>query len=423
MKLTRFCWIQIVSTCLLLGPVAFGAEQQSTDARLTTLRDQARQEVFDGILSFWLKNCIDPAGGFYGRVTNAGKPIADAPKGLVLNSRILWTFSAAYNMRNRSMYLKTADRAYEYLIANFRDKENGGYYWMLDAKGKPVDDKFELYGMSFVVYSLAEYSAAAKSKPALEQAVKLFDLILAKCHDGTGGGYFESFTRDWKPLPKSTMAYGIDGGVKTMNTHLHLLEAFTTLYRVYPEPKTKAALQELMDIFYDHILDPDKAYCRLFFERDWKNINDTISFGHDIEAAWLLCDAAEALGDAKQIEKTRAVAVKIADAVLKRGLDKDGGLLYEANPDKITNPTKDWWPQAETLVGMLNAWQISKEPRFLDATLACWDFTQKNIIDKKFGDWYFSAAPSHPDDALKVSEWKAPYHNGRACMELIKRIK
>jgi mannobiose 2-epimerase len=147
MKLTRFCWIQIVSTCLLLGPVAFGAEQQSTDARLTTLRDQARQEVFDGILSFWLKNCIDPAGGFYGRVTNAGKPIADAPKGLVLNSRILWTFSAAYNMRNRSMYLKTADRAYEYLIANFRDKENGGYYWMLDAKGKPVDDKFELYGI------------------------------------------------------------------------------------------------------------------------------------------------------------------------------------------------------------------------------------------------------------------------------------
>jgi mannobiose 2-epimerase len=423
MKSTRYGCIQLALTCLLLGPALMAAENLSTEARLTTLRDQARQEVFDGILSFWLQKCIDPAGGFYGRVTNAAKPVADAPKGLVLNSRILWTFSAAYNMTNRSMYLKTADRAYEYLTANFLDKQNGGYYWMLDAKGKPVDDKFELYGMSFVVYSLAEYSSAAKSKPALEQAVKLFDLIQAKCHDPVNGGYFESFNRDWSALPKSTMAYGIDGGVKTMNTHLHLLEAFTTLYRVYPEPKAKAALQELMDIFYDHILDPDKACCRLFFETDWKNINDTISFGHDIEAAWLLCDAADALGDAKQIEKTRAVAVRIADAVLKRGLDKDGGLLYEANPDKITNPTKDWWPQAETLVGMFNAWQISKEPRFLDATLACWEFTQKSIIDKKYGDWYFSAAPSHPDDALKVSEWKAPYHNGRACMELVKRIK
>lgn len=408
---------------LLIVPTMLAVETPSTEGQLASLRDSAHKEVFDGILPFWLKYCIDPAGGFYGRVTIAGKPIADAPKGLVLNSRVLWTFSAAFNQTGNAEYLKTATRAYNYLIAHFLDKQTGGYYWMLDSAGKPTDDKFELYGMSFVVYSLAEYSTAAKSKPALEQAVKLFDLIQTKAHDAKDGGYFETFTRDWKPLPKSTMAYGIDNGIKTMNTHLHLLEAFTTFYRAYPEPRAKAALQELMDIFYDHILDADKGCCRLFFEADWKNINNTISFGHDIEAAWLLCDAAEALGDAKQIEKTRAMAVKIADAVLKRGLDKDGGLLYEADPDKITNPTKDWWPQAETLVGMFNAWQISKEPRFLDATLACWEFTQKNIIDKKFGEWYFSAAPSHPDDALKVSEWKAPYHNGRACMELVKRIK
>lgn len=406
---------------LSIIPTLFAADKQSTYNRLVTLRDSASKEVFEGILPFWLKNCIDPAGGFYGRVTNSGTPIANAQKGLVLNTRILWTFSAAYNMTNRKDYLRTADRAYEYLIAHFRDPQNGGYYWMLDATGSPVEDTFELYGMSFVVYSLAEYSMAAKSKSALEQAVKLFDLIQAKCHDGEHGGYFESFTREWKPLPKSTMAYGIDNGVKTMNTHLHLLEAFTTLYRVHPD--TRNALQELIDIFYAHILDPEINSCRLFFERDWTNINNTISFGHDIEAAWLLCDAADALGDAKQIEKTRIAAVKIAAAVLKRGLDKDGGLLYEANPERITNSTKDWWPQAETLVGMFNAWQISKEPRFLDATIHCWEFTQENIIDKKFGDWYFSAATHHPDGALKVNEWKAPYHNGRACMELVKRIQ
>ena len=205
MKLSRAGWIQIVSMVLLLGPIVVAAEKPSSDNRLVSLRDSARQEVFDDILPFWLTNCIDPAGGFYGRVTNAAKPIADAPKGLVLNSRILWTFSAAYNQTRNIEYLKTATRAYEYLIAHSRDPQNGGYYWMLDAKGSSVDDKFELYGMSFVVYSLAEYSSAAKSKPALEQAVKLFDLILAKCHDSKNGGYFESFTREWKPLPKSTI--------------------------------------------------------------------------------------------------------------------------------------------------------------------------------------------------------------------------
>jgi len=390
---------------------------------LTGLERTAEHELFGNILPFWLEHGIDHRqGGFVGRARRDGTPIPDTPKGLVLNARLLWTFSAAYRLRPDPAYLRAARRAWAYLDDHFRDPTHGGYCWMLDATGRPLDDRKEIYGNAFVIYALAEFHVATGDPTARQRLLELFDCIERYARDVRHGGYLETFSRDWKPAATSTLAYGVDGGVKTMNTHLHLLEAYTNLVRVQADDRTTAALRHLLDVFDRHIYDADRHYCRLFFDRQWTDLKTMTSYGHDIEAAWLLRDAARTLHHARWLERTRQIALQIGSAVERRGLDTDGGLFYEGTLQAVTNREKHWWPQAETVVGYLDIYEITGNRRWLDIAVRNWQFTRDHIVDPVHGGWFSRAAAEHRADELKISEWKAPYHNGRACMEILRRV-
>jgi cellobiose epimerase len=212
---------------------------------------------------------------------------------------------------------------------------------------------------------------------------------------------------------------------KSMNNHLHVLEAYANLLRIWPEPLLAARLWELIGLFQRHILDAGQKHFHHFFDETWNIKSDSYTFGHDIEGSWLLCEAAEVLHDDSLIADMRALAVKIADATLREGLDADGGLFYEGRGGRIVNKSKEWWPQAEAVVGFWNAWQISGEIAFKEAALRCWNFIQEKIVDRKHGEWFWRIDENGtPDDSLpKVSAWKCPYHNGRCCLEIIYRIQ
>ncbi|UCG50013.1 MAG: AGE family epimerase/isomerase [Phycisphaerales bacterium] len=426
--------IMIVTVSLLLnGACASGAGKTGApsgdslwDCRnIDDFAARVRKELDENILAFWLKHSLDTEhGGFIGRMSNDNTIQRNAPKGLVLNTRILWTFSAAYRFDKRPEYLKTAERAYDYLMEHFLDKEHGGAFWVLDNKGRPTDTSKELYGQSFVIYSLCEYFQATGSVAALKKAKELFRLIEKHCHDGANGGYYETFARDWSRAEKARLASGDAVEHKTMNTHLHLLEAYAGLYRVWKAPKVKRRLRELIEVFRDHIIDPQTYHFKLFFDAGWRSTKDVVSYGHDIEGSWLLSEAADVLGDEELIREIRPLAVKMARAVYDHGFDSDGGLFYEGERGRITNRSKQWWPQAETVVGFLNAYQINRQEHFLEAARRCWGFIENHLVDRKNGEWLSTAPMTGRADpaAMKISEWKAPYHNARACLETLKRL-
>jgi mannobiose 2-epimerase len=317
-------------------------------------------------------------------------------------------------------------------MQNFWDKQFGGAYWLLDAKGKAIDDSKEIYGQSFLIYGLSEYYLATGEMASLDKAKELFYLIEKHCHDDANKGYFETFSRDWKAADKARLATGDPREKKTMNTHLHLLEAYTNLYRAWQDKDLQSRLIELIDIFQKHIIDSQTFHFKLFFDEKWQSTGSIVSFGHDIEGSWLLCEAVETMDDGRgtKDDKNRAATVrerslKMAQAVYEQGLDTDGGLFYEGKDGKIINSDKEWWPQAETVVGFLNAYQLSHKEHFFKAALKCWEFTEQHIVDKKNGEWFWRVNHDGQPDLKqpKVSEWKCPYHNSRVCLESIRRLK
>jgi len=386
----------------------------------------ARDQLQNNILPFWLDYSIDDLhGGFHGRLTLDGTPLPDAPKGLVLNTRILWTFSAAHLFESRPEYIRTARRAYDYLVEHFWDTQHGGAYWMLDARGKPTDSGKELYGQAFALYALSEYYRATRYQPAIDKAVELYNLIEAEAYDPANQGYRETFARDWSPAPAARLAYGQKNATKTMNAHLHMLEAYTNLYRAWCDPRLKASLRELIIIFRDKILDPHTNHFRLFFDDAWTPTSDTISFGHDIEGAWLLTEAAEVLADAELAKEIEKISIKMAQACYNEALDTDGSLFYEAEPHGVTDKQKSWWAQAETVVGFINAHQLTKDQRYYEAAQRTWSFILNHHVDSLHGEWFSTAVYGErpPERTQKANEWKAPYHNSRACLEIIHRLK
>jgi len=391
---------------------------------LRTYRKEMQQEL-ENILEYWMNFAIDTQnGGFVGKVDHDNKIHAEAPKGSVLNCRILWTFSAAYQLTKKEQYLKVAERAFYYLTEYLIDKVYGGIYWTVTHKGQPLDTKKQIYALSFAVYGLSEFYHVSKNEKALELAKDIYGAIVKYSYDEKNGGYIEALTRQWKEINDLRLSAKDANEKKSMNTHLHVLEAFVNLYRVSPNELLKAQVKELIQVFADHIISKQSNHLVLFFDDEWNQRSNIVSYGHDIEAAWLIQEAVETTKDQPlwNVIKHRLLALVQAAA---EGLDGDGGLWYEYDPSQNhLIKQKHSWPQAEAMIGFFNAWQNTSDEKYLNQSLKSWEFVKKHIHDKDGGEWYWGVyedySPMKKED--KVGVWKCPYHNSRACIEIINRI-
>lgn len=396
----------------------------SSDLSLDTFREELSNEL-ESILNYWITYSQDDRnGGFVGKIDNFNNVDFNAPKGSVLHARILWSFSAAFNNNPDEKYLEIAERAYNYIINYFVDKDFGGVYWTVSASGEPLDTKKQVYAIAFTIYALSEFYQASNNEEAKSLAISLYKLLVEKSYDKSKTGYFEAFTKDWKEIEDLRLSAKDANEKKTMNTHLHVLEAYSNLYKIWKSNDLKQQIINLINNFIDYIIDAETNHLILFFDENWVKKSDTVSYGHDIEAAWLLLEAAETIEDAGLISKTKLLAINMAEAA-SEGLDSDGSLYYEFEPThNHLIKEKHWWVQAEAMVGFFNAWQLTKDDSYLLKSKENWNFIKQNVLDKENGEWFWGVLEdgSLMQNEDKAGIWKCPYHNSRACLELIHRI-
>lgn len=362
---------------------------------------------------------VDPRGGFYGRRDGNDCLDEDAPKGAILNGRLLWTFSAAFRVTGDEDYLRMAIRAKRYIIEHFYDKEFGGIYWSLNADGTRLDTKKQFYAIGFVIYGLSEFARATGDDEALEYAKKLFRDIESHSRDRKYGGYIEACTREWGEIADMRLSDKDENEKKTMNTHLHIIEPYTNLYRVWKDESLAEAIRHLLHLFFDVMEDAGTHHLGLFFDEQWNRHDTEISYGHDIEASWLLLESARVLGDADIIAKAMWHTRHIAEAALE-GRCSDGSLLYERHGNGSYDNEKHWWVQAECVIGQCYLARFHGVEGAVGRAIATWQYIKHNLVDEAAGEWYWSrradGAVNRTDD--KAGFWKCPYHNSRMCMEI-----
>ena len=392
---------------------------------LLQLKKELKEELTHNILPFWMDKMTDDTfGGYYGQMTGKNLLVKNAPKGGILNACILWTFSSVALYFKNPLYAEYAKRAKDYILEHFFDNDNGGVYWMLHADGSPADTKKQIYNQAFFIYGLVEYYRVTNDKSCLDKAIELFYLIEKYSFDTELNGYFEAYSKEWILLDDLRLSEKDAKEKKTMNTHLHILEAYTNLFRVWKDPLLEKQIRNLLKLFTEKIINPDTHHLDLFFDEHWKCKSTIYSYGHDIEAAWLLAEAAHVLGDNDLIKMIEAVSLLITNAA-SEGLNPNGSLVNEK--DYVTEHVDtncDWWPQAESMIGYFNAFEISKNETYAFKTLDAWNFIKENLIDKKEGEWHWSVSDDGKVDVVndKAGFWKCPYHNSRMCLELMKRI-
>ena len=393
--------------------------------KLQQLYDMALADLTQNLMPWWMAKTVDDAnGGFYGEVDGEDRPIPDAPKFITLNARLVWTFASVYRVLGGAEYRAMADRAYAYFTERFRDRDHGGYYTTLDSAGNVLDDHKFVYGNAFALYGLSEYARVTGSSEALklasEQAANL-----EKAWDPQYKGFFEAAARDWSPAPWIRGVNRLLTDVKTMNSHLHLLEAYACHLRVNKSPLMRNKVRQLLSIMLNHIVDADIHHYHCFFDRAWAPTSWEMSFGHDIEGSWLMLEAAEVLGEEETLRRTRDVCVNMARAALEEGFTDDGAMLTEYDP--VTghrSQTLTWWEQNEAVVGFLNAWELTGDEAFIDASLKCFEYIQRHFIDRKNGGWYpCLTLDGECHGSSKADGWTCPYHNSRMSLEIIERYR
>lgn len=406
---------------------------------LTRYRSIFENELNGNILTYWMKYAVRPdKSGFYGAVDLSNRPVETANQACVLNARILWTFSAAAIAYPDKGYDQVAHLACQALNTRFLDPLYGGFFMELSPSFEPVNDIKHTYAQAFVLYALCQYAAFHPSQAITDQINEFFLLLDGKTHDPAGAGYGEAFSRDWQPLAENRMADHNEP--RSMNTHLHLLEAYAQIVKTTRHETARARLAELMDIFNNNII-RSSGHLGIFFDEEFnetKESQEICSFGHDIEASWLLLEAAEILGDRGILEQTRRACIQMGKAVVREGMDWDGGLFLESYRNgSHLRTNKHWWLQAEMLVGLMNLYEMTGDTIYWEHLKRTWSFIDTYVIDHQGGEWFTKVnrlgqpflleLPSDPSpyyrNDWKVDPWKCPYHNGRACLESIKRIE
>ena len=402
----------------------------SNETLLRTLCREARECLTQNILPFWLNNMLDTKrGGWYGRMTGNGLIEEDAPRGAILYARLLWTFSAAYRVLDDNACLEAARTTKEYILAHFMDREYGGSFWSVTADGQPLDTKKQFYAQGFMLYGFSEYARATGDEEAMQTAIHFLDIIESRARDYEYGGYIEACTCDWQPISDMRLSAKDENYPKSQNTHLHIIEPYTNLLRTMrkvgmKDEELRMKVKDIIEIFCTHILNPRTHHLDLFFDMDWTRRSTTESYGHDIECSWLLHEAALVLGDKAIINKVEPIVRDVALAS-EKGLQSDGSMIYEGEPDASHfDRDRHWWVQAEAVVGFFNLYQHFGDEAALDKALQLWEYIKKRLIDHEHGEWYWSI---REDGSVNLDDdhagfWKCPYHNGRMCLELMERI-
>ncbi|WP_051359729.1 AGE family epimerase/isomerase [Adhaeribacter aquaticus] len=385
---------------------------------------QEAEEELNRILLFWRKYAVDEVnGGFVGRLDNNNQVDKSAAKGSILNARILWGFSAGYQHTKNPEDLCLAQRAFTYFEDYFLDKEYGGVFWSVSAEGNPENTRKQIYSLAFAIYGLSEFYKATKNNNALLYCQNLFEWIEKYSYDPVQGGYLEAFSQEGDLLEDLRLSPKDRNALKTTNTHLHVLEAYTNLYRVWPDSKLAKQLTNLIRVFLHTIIDGDQGHLKLFFTSDWVSTADLISFGHDIEASWLLVEAAESLGNTALLMEVKVVAAKLAAATALQ-VQPDGSLYHEFNANlNHYDKHREWWVSAEAMIGFMNAYNITKEIVFFEKAWNSWSFIQKHLLDYEKGEWFWGVYDDYSTMLKedKIGFWKGPYHNTRACLNIFSR--
>lgn len=385
---------------------------------MNNFKTEVIENLTRNILPYWIDKMVDPAGGFYGRRDGNDNLDTAAPKGAILNARILWTFSAAYRVLRRPEYLDMATRAKREIIDRFYDPEYGGIFWSLNPDGTPLDTKKQFYAIGFAIYGLSEYARATGDAEALDYAIRLFHDIETHSHDKEKGGYREAAQRDWTPIADMRLSDKDANSSKTMNTHLHIIEPYTNLLRIWPDSELRTATIELLNVFFDKILTPgQRGHLGLFFDDDFRRQDSMISYGHDIEASWLLLETAQVLDDPEILKKAMAQTARIADAALE-GRCVDGSMVYERHANGSYDDDKHWWVQAENVIGQAYLWKFHGRAEMLEKSYRTWQYIKDNLVDPA-GEWHWSRKGTDINrDDDKAGFWKCPYHNSRMCLEI-----
>ena len=388
--------------------------------------DSFESELTQNILPFWMNHTLDrQKGGFFGALSNDLQIFDEVERSAILNSRILWTFSKAALVYPEESYLQTAEWAFKYLTAYFWDETYQGIFWSLNHQGQPANERKHTYAQAFAIYGLSAYYQAGGDPKSLELAKILFQLIEDHTFDELNGGNIECRSRDWGTLEDMRLSDKELNSAKSMNTLLHLMEAYSALYEIWPGETLLQKLKDLAKVFLNHIIDPVNGHQHLLFDEHWNSLSKQISYGHDIEASWLLVEAAERVKDPALLEQAIRTVLILADAVYAQALGEDGSIIYEIDADGKKNDQRHWWAHAEAVVGFYNAYQLGGELRFTEAAEKVWKYIQNNFVDRQHGDWFkVLEADGTPIAAqYKAGPWECPYHHARMCMEMSRRLK
>ena len=393
--------------------------QSKQDKVLDDFKAEVTDDLVNNLLPWWMDNVLNDTD-YWGEVAYDGTPNPEGEKGGIVSARLIWTFSGAYRVLGDEKYKEAADKLADYFIKHFMDEEFGGVFYTLKADGEPSQVMKSTYSNAFAIYGLAEHYRATGNQASLDAAKAIFQAFEDHIYDAEKGGYIESHTRDWQ---RPELRPGRPMMTKTMNTHIHIMEAFTNLYRVWPDETLRARLIELVNILQTHLYNSDTHHLILYCDDDWNHFNDADSYGHDIETSWLLTETAEILGDEALLESIKKQAIDMCSTTLKEGLRPDNAMMNDKRGDHYV-AYSSWWCQSETMVGCINAWQITGDFSYVEQAIKTWGFVKEFHIDKENGGWWLNLNDDNTPklDEFKASMWNCPYHNSRAAYEIIERL-